>query len=220
MPLESESAAEAPPDVLGLPLDSALSEMLDCARYGDLPELKAFLDHASIDVNHRDGGGNTALHKACANGHVDCVKVILEREGVHHVGNDSGNTPLHWACSNAKPDIVKLLLDKFEGIDVLKKNEFGISALTEGFKTDNTDLIRMLLEHDSASEDKLLAGDDGLAAKVKIDDGGDGDGDGDQDQGVSNSEPPPPQHTTHEFSLGAAAAVGGKKKHRTTITVR
>ncbi len=45
-----------------------------------------------------------------------------------------------------------------EDIDVLAKNQGGRSALTEGFSSKNTKLVGMLLEHDSASEDKLLGG--------------------------------------------------------------
>jgi hypothetical protein len=44
-------------------------------------------------------------------------------------------------------------------VDVLQKNSFGRSALTEGFTSQNTNVIQLLLEHDSASEDRLIPGE-------------------------------------------------------------
>jgi predicted nicotinamide N-methyase len=43
-------------------------------------------------------------------------------------------------------------------IDVLLKNDFGRSILTEGFGSKCTEVVNLLLEHDSASEDRLLGG--------------------------------------------------------------
>jgi predicted nicotinamide N-methyase len=40
--------------------------------------------------------------------------------------------------------------------DVLQRNSFGRSALTEGFTSQNTAVVNTLLEHDSATEEKLL----------------------------------------------------------------
>ena len=37
-------------------------EVLECARYGEDEDLKEML-RAGGNVNYRDGGGNTALHK-------------------------------------------------------------------------------------------------------------------------------------------------------------
>jgi predicted nicotinamide N-methyase len=77
-----------------------------------------------------------------------------------HLSNSSLNTPLHWAAGNGHEEIVEMILNHDFGyeLDVLQKNEFGRSILTEGFSSNKTKLIGMILEHDSASEDKLLDG--------------------------------------------------------------
>jgi len=85
------------------------------------------------------------------------------------IPNKSGNTPLHWAAANGREEIVALLLSAGSksksscgadgdhgGVDVLKRNAFGRSALTEGFASDNADVIQTLLEHESAAEERLL----------------------------------------------------------------
>ena len=41
---------------------------------------------------------------------------------------------------------------------MLAKNEFGKSSLTEGFKSEVTEVVGALLEHDSSTEEKLLQG--------------------------------------------------------------
>lgn len=139
-------------------------------------------------MNYSDSGGSTALHKACANGKKAAVEVLLSSPSCLHTANSSGNTPLHWASSNGEVDIVKLLVARFEDLDVLAKNSFGKSSLTEGFTSTNTDLVAVLLEHDSATEEKLLSGTP--KGSVKIEGEGEEEGSGKE-----------PASTTHVFSL-------------------
>mmetsp|Transcript_24213 Transcript_24213/g.48151 ORF Transcript_24213/g.48151 Transcript_24213/m.48151 type:complete len:403 (-) Transcript_24213:101-1309(-) len=140
-------------------LDEAHQEMLDCARYGDVEDLRQLLCHPSVSVNHAaPGSGNTALHLACANGEAGCVEVVLARPDAEHRSNESGNYPLHYASLNGHLACVNKLLERFKDIDVLAKNEFGKSSLTEGFKSEVTEVVGALLEHDSSTEDKLLQG--------------------------------------------------------------
>ena len=51
----------------------------------------------------------------------------------------SGNTPLHWAVLNKNEGAVKALLAA-SGVDVLAKNGFGRSALTEAFAAEQQDV--------------------------------------------------------------------------------
>lgn len=85
-----------------------------------------------------------------------------------------------------------ILNHKFEDeIDVLTKNEGGRSALTEGFSSKNTKLVGMLLEHDSASEEKLLSG----GKEVDVDEK-------DLAQGNESKEGKAVKHSvTHEFDF-------------------
>ncbi|CDI78442.1 hypothetical protein, conserved [Eimeria acervulina] len=184
------------------------------------------------DVNFKDERGNTALHYAAANGHLQLVQLLLQR-GARLERNSSGNTALHWLVLNKQRGVLQLLLqeedrqrsccsvhkrhsqkpseaaaaaaaaaDKSaatnatiaagraaagdvaatsastaeEGaaaaaaaaataagataaacscvlrIDVLQQNDFGRSALSEGFAAADAEMLQLLLEHHSAEE--------------------------------------------------------------------
>jgi ankyrin repeat protein len=48
---------------------------------------------------------------ACANGHFEIVKLLVESKATVNFLNESNNTPLHWACLNGRLDIVNFLLE-------------------------------------------------------------------------------------------------------------
>ena len=162
--------------------DEASSELIDCARYGEVDACRAILDVWSVKqqpsqnvVNAMDNSQSTSLHKAAANGHLSTVQLLLSR-GADHLQNDSGNTPLHWAAASGHAEVVNMLLNHYDAVaktnkknkpqqplDVLLKNNFGRSALTEGFQSGDTKTVEHLLNHDSAEEERLIGGLDGKA---------------------------------------------------------
>lgn len=160
--------------VNGLSIDEIKEEWILAARYGDLDVLHAILGSPKFQKEQKEKSteedivhcqdaqnGNTALHMAAANGHTKVVELLILHPRIkaqHQVVNQSGNTALHWAAANARAETVAFLLQNVPDIDVLTKNKFGRSALTEGFNSDNTDVIKHILEHDSAAEEKLLEG--------------------------------------------------------------
>jgi len=149
-------------------------ELISAARYGDIDVVHAILAVANDNKNSNNNktsylatdlinfknlaNGSTALHMAAANGHIHVAEALLETGVATHTINEAENTPLHWAAANGHEKMVELLLLKVPDIDVLVKNKFGRSALTEGFTSQNTELVKFLLEHDSASEERLIQG--------------------------------------------------------------
>eukprot|EP00961_Rhodomonas_salina_P165426 2228754-Rhodomonas_salina.1 len=107
-----------------------LAPLAACARFGEYEDMEALLASSSIPVDFQNEGGTTALHYACANGHVACVSSLLSR-GARPLANRSGNTPLHWAVQNKQLEAVDALLRGAKDLDVLAQNSFGRSALTE-----------------------------------------------------------------------------------------
>mmetsp|Transcript_55 Transcript_55/g.204 ORF Transcript_55/g.204 Transcript_55/m.204 type:complete len:419 (-) Transcript_55:186-1442(-) len=131
--------------------EEELADMLECARYGEIDELKAYI-RRGMDVNHRDGHGNTALHKAAANGHADVVEYLLKEANAAHLANEAGNMPLHWAAQNKHHTVVRLLTTYVTDLDVLALNEFGRGALSEGFSGGDPETVKALLQHKSAAD--------------------------------------------------------------------
>jgi Ankyrin repeats (3 copies) len=103
--------AQAPPP-------SKADQLQDAARKGDAATVKKLLDE-SVDVNTKFRYGTTALFFACDHGHVDVVKVLLDK-GADLTLKDSfyGFTPLMLAVSPAQKrrpehtEIAKLLIAK------------------------------------------------------------------------------------------------------------
>ena len=99
---------------------------LECARYGELQDLKEAMKDATKDfnVNLVDFGGNTALHLASANGFIEVVKYLVNE--LHcdiNAKNKSLSTPLSWAAFNGQKKVVEFLLEK--GADFDTKNING-----------------------------------------------------------------------------------------------
>ncbi|KZW02978.1 ankyrin [Exidia glandulosa HHB12029] len=120
---------------MSAPSEEDVSNVLDACRYGDLDDVNAFLSSFSGPVlaAARDDRGNSALHMAAANGHVDVLQLLLPLFASYDVPNESGSTPLHWAALNAQMDATKLLVESERGgvklIDVA--NKAGRTPLAE-----------------------------------------------------------------------------------------
>jgi SAM-dependent methyltransferase len=158
MEVSEEEYDELVAQVAELSEHEAQDEWLECARYGEVDTIRALVQRFPSLVEHADTTSkNSALHMAAANGHVSLAKLLLMHKHIF-TKNEAGNTPLHWAASNGQSEMVEFLTNQkdFE-VDVLDRNDFGRSALTEGFTSQKEGVVTALLEHDSASEEKLLS---------------------------------------------------------------
>jgi len=53
------------------------SELLLCARYDELEDLLQLIQTGAEVINYQDtNSGNSALHFAAANGHVQCIRAL------------------------------------------------------------------------------------------------------------------------------------------------
>ena len=52
------------------------------------------------DPSHKDRAGTTVMHKAAANGHLNCLQLLVEKGGKLDIKDITGCIPLHWAARN------------------------------------------------------------------------------------------------------------------------
>ena len=172
-PQPKQSAAKPRPPRITCEDEELGNDLLACARYGEVEDLKAISEEA-VPIDFQNESYNTALHYASANGNAECVEFLLSK-GARHLPNSSGNTPLHWAVQNKHLVVVKLLLAQAPDVDVLQKNDFGKSILTEAFGLESPDITQLLLEHSSAAG-LDAPGQSGIVEEEKEEDVEDGEG--------------------------------------------
>ncbi|MCJ1369833.1 hypothetical protein MMC20_001045 [Loxospora ochrophaea] len=120
-----------------------IDDLLYLARFGPLSELQSDLERLS-NIYHCSpcfillsavdpSDGNTLLHMACANGHLDIINYLLTQlppsDPYISSPNHALSTPLHWAALNGRFEAVKLLVGA--GADMEAKNSIGKTAMQE-----------------------------------------------------------------------------------------
>ena len=112
-------------------------QLFEAARRGDAAAVKALLDKG-VDVNTKFRYGATALSYASDKGHVEVVKLLLERKANANVKDTFyGATPIIWAAQKGHAKVVEALLDAgAEGRD---------DALGIGADGGHLELVQMLL---------------------------------------------------------------------------
>lgn len=101
--LEYNSPAETLSNDNSLPLGCA-------ANSGHLECVRLLLDaRADMDVHQAHGSGYTALCEACHHGHVDVVKLFIERGANMEIGSKSGFSALSVAAEQGQDAVVEVL---------------------------------------------------------------------------------------------------------------
>ena len=88
--------------------DDPLERLHDACASGDLAAARAASD---ADLNAVDAEGQSALHHACAGGHLDVVLHVLDRAapGACNLRDANDMTPFHLACEGGHLDVVRRL---------------------------------------------------------------------------------------------------------------
>lgn len=112
------------------------------------------LIRAGAQINLKDGGGETALHRATSENHIDCIISLLDAGANINAQIDypdeniDGYTSLHYASYYGDVEIVKLLLE--HGSDKTLSNSLGLTAKdisVESSYLGDFDIIKILSEN-------------------------------------------------------------------------
>lgn len=141
------------------PTNEELEDMMLCCRYGDLKELEEFVEnfgHSWLN-SYVDENGNTGLHMATGNGHLEVVNYLLDhltdKQALLRPNNPPAkNTPLHWAAMNHHLEILKSICPRLTSQEISTVNGRGYSAMSEAVEGAGPSSI---LQSDSDSTTQL-----------------------------------------------------------------
>ena len=85
----------------------------------------------------------TTFQTAINNGHLDVIKVFVEKGADVKAADSDGKTPLHLAAYNGKLDVVKYLVEE-KGADVKAADNNGDTPLQWAVEEDHWDVVKYL----------------------------------------------------------------------------
>lgn len=116
--------------------------LLHTVEQGEVGAVAARLD-AGADVNAKlPILGTHPLIAAAARGHLDTVRLLLERGADVNAADLTGWTPLHAAAYSGNPEIIKLLLER--GAVPVEETWYLPSPLTVAEQLDWADAVELL----------------------------------------------------------------------------
>ncbi|XP_039426334.1 ankyrin repeat domain-containing protein 26-like isoform X5 [Corvus cornix cornix] len=122
-----------------------LGKLHRAAASGDLAQVRQGLRKYGIDG--RDKAERTALHLACANGHVDVVTYLVENKCKINLFDNDNRSPLMKAVQCQQEECVAILLE--HGADPNLADTDGNTALHLAVLSGNTTLAGLLLENNA-----------------------------------------------------------------------
>ena len=135
--------------LLALPL--LANPLTDAAERGDLPEVRALVEQdrrmaiANYRVGSTDEEGETALHEAAENGHIEVCDYLIGRGAPLNARDDDGETPLHEAAGDGRLEVVKLLLASGAQLD--PQDREGLTPLAQAARNGKLEVVVFLVTH-------------------------------------------------------------------------
>ncbi|KAI3855883.1 hypothetical protein MKX03_011538 [Papaver bracteatum] len=106
--------------------------------------LKYLIQEMGVDIEVRDGRGETPLSLAAIKGRLAAVEYLLEIGASPEMVDDFNCSPLHHAAVKGHNNVIPLLLSK--GINVDITNDFG-SPLQYAATAGKHNTVKLLLDH-------------------------------------------------------------------------
>jgi ankyrin repeat protein len=131
------------------PLVEYNSDLLIACYFGLTSVVQLLLwDKPNIDIESKDTEHDrTLLSWASKMGHVEVIKLLLDKEADANAADKQGWMPLHWASSNGDVEVVKLLLDKEADTNTADKE--GWMPLHWASKNGHVEVVKLLLDKEA-----------------------------------------------------------------------
>ena len=125
------------------------------------PTQEDHIKEAKDNINAEDNNGNTALYRACNNGHKEIAELLIKAGADVNAKGYDGYTALYRAYTNGNTKIAELLIKA--GADVNAKDKSGNTVLYNTCTSikNNTELAELLIK---AGADVNPKGTDGCTA--------------------------------------------------------
>ncbi|CAD8139697.1 unnamed protein product [Paramecium pentaurelia] len=97
----------------------------------------------NTNLKAKNKEGNSAIHLASQNGHIECVKILIENGLLINFAGRNRMTALHFAAAYNHLELVEYLLD--EGARINAKDKFGRTPLIMAARNGNLAILSKLL---------------------------------------------------------------------------
>lgn len=143
-PEPSQDAVASPP------WEDAPHPLNVVAKFGEVADVEKIFKRDPTAINMQDNEGMTPLAGAVVQEQVDVVRFLLDKGADPNIPNKNGLTPLEHACGRDKTNglaLAKLLLAKGASVNATNVTGFTIPPLEWAISSDNTELVKFLLEN-------------------------------------------------------------------------
>ena len=124
-------------------------QFLEAAEKGKLDMVTLAIETARdsqwINQRHFLGDNETALTKACYNGHLTIVEFLVQHKADVNLSNDECETALYKACDAGHEHVVKFLLSHGCAVDQANKSKW--TPLCEAARSGHLTIAELLIKH-------------------------------------------------------------------------
>lgn len=133
----------------GKPTEAQIEDAILSARFGDLDDLRAFVDTFGKEAlaEARDERGNTVLHMCCGNGHLGMWILLpyLPLFSPNEITQDTWLTMSISCDCLLRVDVLKYLLPLVPPSHLSVTNETGSPAMHYAVANNNTECVKALV---------------------------------------------------------------------------
>jgi ankyrin repeat protein len=132
------------------------NELIDASIEGDIDKVRKILNSGTVNINHKDTAGNTAIHYATGYlvgeddyslkliSNIAIVKLLIDHKADIDIQNEEGETPFLIAASYCQYDLIKLFLENKTNLNL--KSKYDDTALHKSYYC-TTDIIDLLIQY-------------------------------------------------------------------------